>query len=240
MAKDYSWIGKGKVFMGEWGSGALYPVGNASELSVSAEEETKTQIDFTSPGGGSRNSISRITRINGSLKVYDLSPTHLARAVRGSIDTQAATPVANETVTAYSGALAEFAKTPDLSQTITVVGYVLGTDYVLNAAGIEILETGSIVDDTDLDVSYTPVASSIVQALTETAKEYRLVFAGVNEARSGKAGILRVHRCTMSPVEGMSLIADDFAELSTTVELINDPTKIGAGVSPYFTFDIEE
>ncbi len=123
-----SYIGKGKVFAGLKAGGANLPLGNVSKLALAISEEKKELLDYTSAGGGMKDTLSRISSITGSMTVHDYSPENLAFVLRGEVDTQASSPVTNETgYTAYTSGFVEFAAVPDVTAAVTPAINVVAT-----------------------------------------------------------------------------------------------------------------
>lgn len=245
MATDYSYIGKGKVYMRVAGASAgLTEVGNVSALSFAINEETKELKDYTSAGGGNQNEVRRIASVECSITMHDLSAPNLAMAVFGNSAAISTTPIVDEAVTAYLDSLVPTAKPIDTGTTVTVKHtsgsptYVKDTDYTLTAAGIIPITGGAITNAQSLKVSYTPKAGYNVQALLNAAQEYELYFAGVNEARSGKAFNVRAFRVKLGAAKSLGLIADDYGGLELTGKVLKDTTKNGTSLSQYFTADI--
>lgn len=237
---DFSYIGKGQIYLGlKAGGEALRPIGNVGSLELTIEEEKKELPDFTSSGGGFYNTLSRVTGVTGTITMHDLSPKNLALALRGAASTVTTGAITDESHTGYAGGLVDFAKQPDTTQTITVTSdpagttYVEDTDYTVTRSGIVIIAGGAITDGTAILVDYTPVAAELVQALTASANEYKMVLDGLNEARSGKATTHTMYRVKFSPVQGLSLIGDDFAGMQLTFDVLKDTTITGAGLSQY-------
>lgn len=113
----------------------------------------------------------------------------------------------------------------------------LNTDYEVTASGVRIL-TGALVFVTagePMVASYTPYAANLVQALTQSGKEYEIVFEGLNEARSGKPVIVKVFRGKLGAAATLPFLGEDFGALEMTGKVLKDTTKVGAGVSQYFT-----
>ena len=103
---DYSYIGSGKVYLVEVGTSAgLVEVGNCSALNFAVQEEVKEQRDYTSPGGGVLNEVRRITGVEITATIAELSPLNLARALYGTTSSVVAGSVTDEVVAAYQGSL---------------------------------------------------------------------------------------------------------------------------------------
>ena len=77
------------------------------------------------------------------------------------------------------------------------------------------------------------VDDDTIECLTSAALDYKLVFEGLNEARSNKAVTVTLYRVQFSPTKGLDLIGDKFAELSLTGKVLKDTTITGAGKSQY-------
>ena len=237
--QDFSYSGSGKIYMREVGaSTGLIPVGNASVCNLAISEDTKELPDYTKPGGGTYNEMRRVKAAEFNATLHDLSATNLARVQFGDVSSvTGATLSTPESVTAKLGALVEFVHP---SATAVVVKdqtdattYVEGTDYELSAAGITCLTGGGITQDQVLHVTYTYPDYDIVEALRNSSKEYEVLFEGLNEARSGKAVLVKLHRVKIGAADSLDLIGDNYAGLKVSGKLLKDTTKTG-NFSQYF------
>lgn len=306
---DYSYIGSGKIYARDRnGAGGLIEIGNASALTISPQEETQTQRDYTQPGGGAFNEVRRISAVNFSMTAAELSPQNLARALYGSNAAQtltaltnqlmgigyrdaylafpalqAATPapvirarngrtaVARANTTAYalnaylipatpnglyyrvttagtsSGTIPVFPTTPGVTVTdgtvvLTCMGRIVltaGTDYELRPSGLVILPAAAFTDGEAVEADFTRAASDLVQMLTSAASEFEIIFDGLNEARSGKRALVRLHRVRLGPAQELGLIADGYGAIQQSGSLLADTTIVGAGISQYATIQLE-
>lgn len=119
MAAQYSYIGKGSIYIDG------LPVGNVSALQFSIDEEKKELADYENAGGGTIDTVSRITGVSMSLSVTNLSPENLAIALRGEATATAAGSVSNEShanITLGKLILADRIPDPDQSLTATYGG----------------------------------------------------------------------------------------------------------------------
>lgn len=236
---DYSYLGSGKVYLQEvGGSGGLLEVGNVSALAFVVNEETKELRDYTQPGGGTYNEVRRIASVELQMTGHDFSPANLARVLYGSTSALSVTPVTNEAATVLAGK-GHFIATSKPATAITAVTntggsttYVAGTDYEVRAGGIYIPTTSTIPVGA-IEIDYTPMAGDMVEALTSSGKEYRMVFGGLNEARSGKATIIEVYRARIGAARNLGFIGDEYGALEVTGKVIKDSSKVG-GISQYF------
>jgi hypothetical protein len=242
---DYSYLGSGKVFMKEYGAAAgLKFIGNVSALAFAVTEDTKELKDYTQPGGGTYNEVRRVSSIEMTLTGHDFSPDNLARVLYGSTTAITAGAVSNEVVTAYKDSLVPLANIPSAITLVTgpsgTPTYTVGTDYELTEAGLFIPATSTIADAASLEVDYTKAAADVVQALVNSGKEYTLVFEGLNEARSGKATIVTVHRTRVGAAKNLGLIGDDYGALEVSGKLLKDTTIVAGGLSQYFKTAIQQ
>ena len=107
--QDYSYIGSGQIYMRERGALAgLLELGNCSALNFSVEEDEKKILDYTKPGGGTRNSVKRISAVSASLTAHDINGNNLARFTYGSKSTVESAAVTAEAHVGYKGAFVPF------------------------------------------------------------------------------------------------------------------------------------
>ena len=243
---DRSFIGAGSIYLKPAdGSAPLLPVGNVSEFKFSFEEDKKELKNYLG-GGGNRNTISRISSISASLTAHDFTADNLAMALRGSATAGSTTAVTDEPHTSFGvgGELIPFDTMPDLTKPITVkdsldTTLIEGDDYTLTKAGIKVVSGGGI-DNLGITVSYTPLASNMVQALIESGKEFVLFMEGLNDAQDGKAFNIRVHRVKFSPVQNLDFISDDFASIPLELDVLADTSITGSGLSTFMQIDLAQ
>jgi hypothetical protein len=249
MIADASFIGKGEIFLGPYdGLSKMYSIGNCSELTFSHATEKKELLDYTSAGGGKANSIERITGVTMAIKAHDINAANLALGALGSTSAVAAGTVNNEPHVAYKGSLVAFDYLPDLTVAPVVtnvagtVTYTVGTDYVLNNAGIYVLPGSTIPDAVsgavNLHVDYTKKAGDVMQALVNSAQVFKLVFVGLNEAQSGKQAKVTVHRFKPGAAQNIAYLGDDYAAMDLPGEALSDSAITTAGLSKYYKVDM--
>jgi hypothetical protein len=249
MATDYSYIGSGNILIREYGAAAPFvEVGNCSALTLSPQEDVKELQDFTTPGGGKRNEVRRLTGVEIGYSFHDFSPENFARGLRAQSSTIASGTVTSEDVVAYKGGYTPLA---NIAATITSVvpagggtAYTAGTDYELRDGQIYIPSTSTITDPVagaaNIEVTYTRAAQKKVQALVDPNKQYELVFMGLNEARSGKRVRVICHKVSGGLISQFALIGDDYGVGEVTGALLSDTTKTGVGISKYMTVEMED
>lgn len=108
---DYSYLGSGKIYIREIGAAAGFlEVGNCSALNFAISEDTKELKDFTKPGGGTRNEVRRVSAVECTFTMHDLSPENLSRALYGNTSAVASAAVTNVSLgNGYVGAFLPFA-----------------------------------------------------------------------------------------------------------------------------------
>lgn len=251
--ENYSYLGSGIAYLREAGTqDPLVDLGNCSQVVFSPQEDERVLQDFRNPGGGTYKRVARLTGVETTITFHDFNMTNLATHLRGGTqDIVAGTATAEEHVAIEGG----FIPTTYLPSAITSVTdaasgdtvYDEGVDYEVRAGGIYILEGTTIPAPTEdagvklpnIAITYTYGAQQKLQALVNTGKVYELVFAGLNEARSGKQARVVAHRLSQGLMQQLALIADEFGAGEVTGRLESDPTKVGDGVSKYFTAELE-
>lgn len=245
--KDHSYLGSGELFIREYGAAAPFvSVGNCSALTLSPQGEKKTLADHTQPGGGVRNEVERLTGVELAYTFHDFAAENFARALRATSSSVVAGNVVDEEVVAYKGGYTPLAK---LATSITAVKdaagattYDVGDDYVFQNGGIFIPESSSIPVPAsgapNIKVSYVNPAQTTVQALVNSAKQYEALFVGLNEAQSGKAVRVRVHKMSGGLMQQLGLIGDEYGAGEVSGSLQADTSK-GAGESRYFVVEQE-
>ena len=247
MAEDYSYLGSGMIHFREYQAAAPFiEAGNCSALSLSPQSNSLELPNHTLPGGGLQNEVSRLTGVEMAYTFHDFSPDNIARGLRGSsTDVIGGTATAEEVV-AYKGGFTPLARIPLAITTVTPAptgtAYVAGTDYELRNGGIYIPATSAIVDPVagaaNIKVTYTYAAQVRVQALINPAEQYEVLFTGLNEARSGKAVRIHVHKVSGGVLASFAAIGEEYGAGEVTGKVLMDGTKTGNGISKYFTVDL--
>lgn len=238
---DYSYLGSGHVLVREFGAAAPFlAIGNCSALNFAPQVNTLQLPDYTNPGGGTRNRVDRITDVQFSFTFHDFHGENFARFLRGNSTDVIAGTVTAEAVVGYKGGWTPLAKYAKTITSVEPVGggtpYTAGTDYDLDNGGI-FIPTGSTITNpiagaANFEVDYGYDAHSVTEALLNSAKQYTLVFVGLNEARSGKAIRATAHKVTGGVLATLGLLGEDYGGGEVSGSLLPDSTK-GAGLSKY-------
>ena len=233
---DKSYIGKGRVFASLRAGGRQFEIGNCSAAKLAASLEEKELKNFQTAGGGLRNSLDRVDSVSFSLDMYDLNQENLAMLTLGDKASITSGTGVSENATAYQGALIRTANIKPSNVVFTTPpGAVEGVDFEVIEAGIVPI-VGSTVITEALAVTYTydHPAANVVEALTKTSEEWTITFSGLNEAQGGSARVVDMWRVKIAPFNELDLISDDFAPVTLTGKLLEDPSITGAGLSKYF------
>jgi hypothetical protein len=108
-------------------------------------------------------------------------------------------------------------------------------NYDLLPEGIRVrADAVALMDNDAITVSYDHADQVIIEALTTKAPELTLRFGGLNEADSGRPVIVDLWRVSQSVTKQLALLqAKGFAALEIEGSLLQDPTKIGVGISRF-------
>jgi hypothetical protein len=244
---DQSYVGSGNILIREFGAAAPFmEVGNCSALTLSPQEDVKSLTDHTTPGGGLRNQIRRLTGVDIAYTFHDFSAENFARGLRADVTSISSGTATVEAVVAYKGGYAPMAK---IAATITSVqphgggtAYTPDTDYSLVDGQLYIPSTSTITDPVsgaaNLDVTYTFGAQKKVEALVNSNKIYELLFVGLNEAQSGKRVRVHCFKVNGGLLQQMAVIGDDYGAGEVQGALQSDSSK-GVGLSKYMTVEVE-
>jgi hypothetical protein len=237
---DQSFIGKGVVYIGPYDASAgMRDVGNVTALSLEVSEDEKKIMDYSQGGGGTRNSMRRISAVSFKATLTDFNADNWALAMSGLQNAYASE---NKTVTPFSlkawhGSLTRIpGKTPtavvvkDATESTT---YTLGTDYKVTDAGIVALSGGSIGDGDTVKIFCHTGAATRIEGYNNTGQVLKAVFEGLNEAQSGSPVIIDFWRLRLGAGANLAMIADDYGNIELTGELLQDSTITGNGLSQY-------
>lgn len=234
-----AYLGSGKIYLAPVETpDNLQFIGNCSTLDYEAETQDIELQDYTSPGGGLDASVQRVSAINITFDARHFNTGNMTRALFGTSTDVPSGTADDEPHKAYPGSMVAL-KYPGGSghavETADNTELVEGTDYIINAAGfLEILETSAVItDETDILVTYAYAQHANIEALTAAGARFRMVFTGLNEARSGKPVVIEAYKIGFSPA-GLSMIGDDFGSMSFTGKCEKDLTRPAqVGVSQF-------
>lgn len=228
----------GQVYAKAYGvpAGRL-PVGNVLKLEIGHKVDTQSQPNMTMLGGGKHSKVERVSDVELSMTMADVNVTNLARATLGTVEAVDAGSVTGEAHTAYLGGLLRLAHIQPTDVVVKKASVVVPAagNYEVRAGGVFILPNATGLADADaVTVDYAHGIQAVIEALTTSANELELVFEGLNEADSGKPMIVDIWRVSQSVTKSLALLTGKFGALEVTGEVLEDPTKTGAGISRYY------
>lgn len=234
---EHSFLLTGKVYAKEIGAaGPRLFLGNISNQAVNITENVISLKDFTKPGGGNWNEVRRVDSQEMVLDLREISRENLAIVFRATVTAVNSGTVSNEAGAFYKGGLHETVHPKPTSVVVTGTGgtptYVAGTDYEVRDAGIYFLEGSAIAEAAVLEIDYSYAAYQRIETQINAAKEYAVLFEGLNEAQGGAYVIINFWRWKAGLPATFALIGEDFGTLSVTGQLLADTSK-GAGLSQY-------
>lgn len=250
MAEDYSYLGSGIVLIREWNSGMPFEeIGNVSAFSNAAQTNTIELADNQNPGGGTANSVDRVTGWTLSYTFHDFNPSNFARATRGKASDVVAGTVVDEEATATVGAYTPLSRiASEITAVKSAVGataYEAGKDYRFER-GMMFVPVGSAIPPAangaaNVKVSYKNAALGHVEAAVGAQKFYEVQFYGANEARGGKAVRMVCHKVAGGVIDSMGLIGTEHGSGTVAGKLVKDSAKaVGTDKSAYFYWQQEK
>ena len=238
--REESYIGNGKIWMRKRGSTDPFrEVGNCSALTLGVTTEEASLPNYRG-GGGEANKRERITAVALTVTAHDFNSENIAAGLRGDVSAVAAGAVTSEVHAGANSGLIRTNKLIDTTQTVGVTGptgapvHVLGTDFTVSAAGIEVVEGGGITDAANVEITYQSLATDVVDALMNSGDENEIVFDGLNEAQSGAPVVVDVWRAKAGAADEVALIGDEYGALTLPYAVLLDTTKEATGESGYF------
>jgi hypothetical protein len=249
MNEDKSYIGSGNILIREYGAAApLIEVGNCSKLTLTHGEDVKQLKNFRRPGGGINKEVRRLSGVEMNYAFHDLTTENYARSLRSDTTAIVAGTSTDEELVAYKGGYTSAAKIITAITSVKSIGgvttYDVGDDYELRD-GMLYIPAGSAIADpvagaANVEITYTYVAQSKVEAFTNTAKEYEVVFMGLNEAQSGKRVRITCRKVSGGVLKEMNAIGEEFGVGDVTGALQADNTVTDPDESPYYKIEMED
>lgn len=244
-------IGTGKIKIAPYSSGATFgarafvDVGNASVFQYSFSEEKKELKDFQDPAGGTADSVTRVSAIEGQIDLRDFKASNLAMALWGTTASLNATAIVGEAGHVIkAGTFVPTARiintsiAPVVKKGATVI---LAADYTVSAGGITIsptITTGTVVEGDAITIDYTPKLSSDIQALINSAPDVSIFFEGINQV-NGKISIRRIYKAKLGVAQNINEIGEDYGTLQLSLAIQKDTTIVAAGISKYLSGENE-
>lgn len=243
MNETISYVGKGSIYVRLKGSSAGFlPIGNCDNLEISIANNKIQQMDYQSAGGAVISTVSRISTVTASINCLSIDGKNLALAMRATLSNVTTSAVTDELHDAYHGGFIKFDNQIDHGSPIELrivsddTILIAGSDYEVKNSGVLIAETpltAGLTNGVAIEVDYQVADSTVVEPITTSQQTYEVKFDGLNEANSGSAVSVEFYKVTFDPTETLSLIGDDFASLPLTMDVLQDSSITGAGLSKF-------
>ncbi|MBF0273472.1 MAG: hypothetical protein HQL98_15595 [Magnetococcales bacterium] len=107
-----------------------------------------------------------------------------------------------------------------------------GTDYTVDPLGPVMTPAAAIEDGRPLLVAYSYGAQNVVEAMTQTGREYTVIFRGMNTAKGDRLRAVIFHRVRFTAAKKIDLKTKKFAQLDLVGEVLKSDQ--GAGRSAYY------
>ena len=213
--------------------------GNWTQADIEQDLEEDRTPDMQVLGGGTHAKISRVKGVTLKAKTVDLNITTLARHLRATVSTAAAGTKTSEEVTLYPGGLTPLAHMGATNVTVTLktggTAVAAAGNYELRPEGIFVLPgSTAITTATECLVNYSHPEQLTMEPLTTAAPELEILFAGLNEADSGRPQTLEIYRASTDLLKKLPLLSSKLMDLDLEFELLSDPTKTGVGMSRFY------
>lgn len=237
-----SFAGLADCYLGPYGGATNpAPLGNVSKCDIEPQVKKFTEQNY-GRSGGTRNTFDRLTGVNVSMILRNVSVANLATALRAGVTSVASGTVASGSAESHDANLDCLIRLAFINPSTVVVKdstgtttYVAGTDYKVTGAGVIPLSTGAIAEGDTVKINYGYSAQKVVEAFTEQAGEYYLVVDGLNEAEGTPQNVvIDLWRFKPGLVKTLSVISDDYVTLQVDGDALADDTKTAAGTSQFF------
>ncbi len=250
--RNVSFKGGGEIFIRPLVTGdghkPFVSFGNADDFTFAISEDKKTQVDYTSEGGGAAAISSAISAVTGTINGLSYQADSLAIGLRGFVKTTLATGSTIETHTLSESGFIMLTSIVNVVSSISVkntanateTALTEGTDFVIEGNAIDIQDSafaGYTVDANDplqIKVTLSTHREHTINAMSRTGLSYELFFNGFNEADSDNAVTVRCHKIQFSPTQALALINDDYGSNGVTFEVLTKDDETIISDSSYF------
>ena len=211
----------------------LTALGNISALSI--DIETTKYEHKESESGNRAVDLSIVQEKKGTftMTLENVNGFNLALGLWGDSSVTTGTLIDDEEINSRFDLPVPLANPNILSITsvaddaVPTTTYTEGSDYTVDLVNgtITVLSTGTITDGQLLFVTYTPNASTKVEAFTKTSQERWLRFNGLNTVDDSNV-VVDMFKCSFDPMTGYGLINEEIAALELTGNILLDDTQL--------------
>ena len=210
----------------------LRPVGNVSEVTISVET---TEFEHKESCTGQRGidiTLTQEINVGLNMTLESINKENLALALFGTSSALTAASVTNQSVRGYIGLWSPLAHVKVSAVVVTnnlsTVTYVLGTDYLLNleAGSIFIVTGGAITNAQELFVDYSfALQDEIFAVTTGTAPIKYVRFEGLNTADTDKPVVIDLFKVSIKPLAELALISDEISQMALETKVLSDALR---------------
>lgn len=219
--------------------------GLISTAQESIEQTEMTLNDATNPLGGVYDSLSKIERFLVNITARELNSRILASALYADVSEVPSDTITGESAEVAVGMTTALDKMPLTISSVSGPGspgteYEEDDDWRMTGAGIEVIPGSALATAIEgsqepfiVTVDYTSATFDAVEMLTNSGREWYLLFEGSNAV--GQKGRVNVHywRVKFRPVESRDLISvDDFMSLPMAIEVLRDDSRASVAGDP--------
>lgn len=249
---NFSWKGRGRVWVGDTATGALREMGNCSAVSIAFDTTEDNLLDYRTTADGNYASDVQIDAAKVSITFHDLSPDNLALAFYGTSTAVSASLVSDESLTVPDNAdyLVKLTALADVTATggfTTATGsgvfsatggggteYTAGTDYYAYPGGVK-FPSGTTATGT-VYATFLKRSHTRVEALMSASTTKFLQLDLLNKAGGGEPIVVRIWQFKPSPADDVPFIGGNYAAPVMNGKADADTSR-GSGVSQYFTIE---
>lgn len=237
----YGYIGNGGILIAKLDEndrpvGGFFNVGQLSSASLALSSEKVEMQDMVYGTLGVAK--SKVIRNTGevTLNLKSFSPEVMELALFGQVSEDAAEVGVVFTAKAYLG---RSIVVPSVISEVTSVTdgatpLVEGVDYTVSDGSIEILKTSTVVDDTDVTITYDKAAVRRIEGLVNTGVSVMIVFDGKNIAENDRPVKVTYHKVSLSPAAARQLVSADYGDQEIKGTLEVSKAVAGSGLSKMF------
>lgn len=228
-------------------------VGLVSSAQESIETSELRLNDTTNPLGGVYDSLAKIERFTLSINFREINARNLANLLYADVSEVPSTTVTEEEIVVGVGQTTALSKMPltvskVVDEATGLVEFDEGVDWRMTGAGIEVIAGSALataitgaVGEYSVLVDYTSANHSAIEMITNSGKEWYLLFEGSNAV--GTQGRVNQHywRVKFQPAENRDVIGnEDFMGMQATCEVLRDDSRAtGPTKSAYGRMDKE-
>ena len=239
---------RGKFMLGLYATPMLLDVGAWAEANYEPDVEKDAIPNLTTDDGGDFETDTNVNAVNITCNLYNFNSDMFARMLNGTNTAVASAAISDELVTVYASTVnylvrllrvVDTGTAPVVTSSDGLTTYTVTDDYIVHEGGLEIVAGGQIETDADADpsdsvtlkVSYTNLASDVIEAYQDFSSYFTARFVLDNKVRNQNVEIADVWKFKFAP-GSFPVLDQNFKVQTVTLQLEADTTK-GTGESAY-------